>query len=210
MSGFGPGVGGEIRLVYQHHGFDSHPISLAVLPFDLTPSGPDNDYLYTGSGSIVPTETGILQTFAALGAVWAPYYDPSWWLELLAVYTVEDHDMLVKLPTTPAAPPIQGTYSGTVDPAVTYKRTLHLWSNSYTGKWDIFLQQIQGDRFGASLPVSASDGGYDARDPAWYAYLSSSATGVIGRDGTRYQAGGEMRQWVDAPLYRSGPFVMSG
>lgn len=210
MGKFWPGVGGEIRMMYQQSGFNLAPISLAVLPFDATPSGPDGDYLYTGAGDVVPTESGILATFAALGALWAPYYDPSWSLSLIAVYQ-RDGDLLRKLPAVPTAAPIAGTYSGAVDPINTFKRTLHLWGQrSMVAKWDIFLRWLQSDRFDASLPVTTTSGGFDDRDPAWYAYLSSPATGVIARDGTRYQPGGEVRQWVDTPLEPTVPYVLNG
>jgi hypothetical protein len=210
MSELWPSVGGMIDLQYvQTYGFNPHPIKLAVAPFDLTPSGSDGDYLYTGTGAVVPTESGLLATFAALGAIWAPYYDSSWQLELVAVYQ-NVAGAAVQLPATPTATPIAGTYSGTVVLNPTVKRMLFLYSSGgMDQRWRIWLRHLQGDTAGKTVPVDLINGGFDARDRAVYAYLGGTDTGVVARDGTRFSPGGKVRTWWDTSLAMP-PFVLDG
>jgi hypothetical protein len=196
-----PTVGGVLYFEYTQ-GIDPppHPIHLAVAPFDPTPTDPDGDYLYTASGPTSPTETGIVATAAAIAALWAPHYGDSWFIQLVAVYqNVEG--MCQLLPTPRAAPQVQGTDGSDHDQGIRFRRALHLYTPGSTrSEWTIYLQQIADTRYGKTVEVSPSSGGFDARDQAWYAYLGSLATGVVGRNGLRFQPGGTVRQWADLSL----------
>lgn len=201
MIELGPYAGGLIVLRYWYSDPElSHPIHLAVAPFDRTPVGPDGDYRYTGTGLTTPTEPGLLATSSAVQALWTPYYNSDWYIQLDEVWWNND-GMCELLPLPRGTPPVQGTRERTTANYSVLRRMLKLYEDrERSHDWTIYLQQIFDDRYGKTLEVSPTGGGYDERDRAVYAYLSGPDTGVVGRNGKAIRPGGTVRQWADAPL----------
>jgi hypothetical protein len=205
------GVGGVLGMEFGPTGVAiSHPLHLAVVTFIAAPVGPGNDYLY--SASPAPGESGILATFTAIGACWAPYYPPSWSLRLSSLWQ-NVNGFATPLAVVPAAAAISGTAAERLPGTPLVKRILTLFSG-LSARWHIYLRRVAPTSVGPRLQVSSSSGGVDAKDQAWLRYLSGSATAVCARDGTRFQNGGRVRVWWDTPLppaaTPAGGYVVSG
>lgn len=175
-------VGGIIECHYAHPQLGPvYPIKLGVATFDQTPSGPNGDYLYDGAGGYQPTETGVLATFAALAALWAPYYDASWTLWLAAVYA-NTGGLPQPALALPTAASVNGTGPAPTPGASTSKRSIALFS-TLGARWRIWLRQLPVVGIGETVDVASNAGGIDARDPAWFAYFLAGGSGIVGRDG---------------------------
>lgn len=209
-----PNVGGVIHLVYAAPGLAmEYNIHLAVAPFDPTPSGSDQDYLYVGgAGAVDPVESGIIATVGNLGLVWRPYYPDIWVLQLARVYqNVGGFPQL--LPVVPHAANETGTAPPSSSGDAVVKRTLSMFS-AVGSRWRTWLRRMPGETVGMHVDVGTTTGGIDSRDRDWYAYISSNLTGIIARDGTRFQPGGRVFQWWDSPLVlfppETEPYLVSG
>lgn len=207
--------GGILGLSYVHTGLNVvHSLHLALAHFDPTPSGPDGDYLYNGTGPVTPGESGVLATFAAVASHWATYYDPVWQLQLVSTWYNSGAGDL-PLASTPVAAPVHGVASTSagLDPRV--KRTFFLYS-VLGPRWRLRLQKLPPGPVGETLEVSGASGGFDGRDQAWLAYLGGTATGVVARDGQHFSAWAAVRQWWDRPLFGDpaglpgAPYVVTG
>jgi hypothetical protein len=209
-----PSVGGVLQMEYGPTGLDlAHPVHLAVAQFDPTPQGGNGDYLYTRAGPVIPQESGVLATFSAFGDVWQRYYPAEWSLRLVRVWQNVGGFASPGLPT-PTAPSFAGTNSATFGPEPVVKRIISLFSE-LGARWRIFLRQLPPTAVGVRVDVTANTGGIDANDQALIGYLSGAATGVVSRDGTRFQIGARVYTWWDAPIpgaivQDSTGFVVSG
>jgi hypothetical protein len=207
QSDLAPSVGGILHLEYRLPGaLAAHPIRLAVEPFNTTPSGSLGDYLYTSPHG----ESGLLATFAALGALWAPYYPAVWSLYVVAVWPNVSgfpHGPL----QPPQATPVPGAHADAVSADAVCKRMIALYSEGGE-RWRLHLRRTPADTVGEHLNAGVGVPGGDARDEAIYAYVSGNASALVGRDGTQFQPGGRVRTWWDAPLPVgvSGAYVVSG
>lgn len=203
----GANVGGLIEFHYGHPALGPvYPIRLAVALFDPTPSGADGDYLYTGAGGYTPSETGLIATFRAIAALWAPYYDSAWSCALAAVY---GNDGGVPQPALalPSAAPLAGSSSTPVPGSGSAaKRSISIYS-LYNARWRIWLRQQPVIGVGQTETCTVASGGFDTRDQAWYAYFASRNSGVVGRDGVQISQTGEVRGWWDTP---PSPYLVSG
>lgn len=205
-SGLWPTVGGVIELHYSHPLLGPvYPIRLAVTSFDAVPSGPYGDYLYNGAAGYTPSEAGIRDTFVAISRLWAQYYDAGWSCVLAAVYLNTAGAPEPNIPV-PAAPTVAGTGSSPTPTGGTAKRTIALYSSA-SQRWRIWLRQLAVAGVGQTEPTTASVGGIDARDRAWYAYFAPRGSGVVGRNGLPIQGEGTVRGWWDTP---PAPYVVSG
>lgn len=195
-----PAVGGMIILDYGPTGSSTrHPLHLALTTFDTTPSGPSSDYLYSPAGGLSPTETGVIATFRALGALWAPYYPSDWSLRLAALW----HNVggfATDLGVVPTCAAIAGTAAALPAGSQLTQRVISAFSQ-LNKRWRIMLRRLAPSAVGMRVHVTPSVGGIDVRDRAWLAYLSGTSGGaVVARDGTRYQTVGRVRTWWDSPL----------
>lgn len=202
-----PSVGGILEMHYAHPTLGPvYSMRLAVTTFGSAPSGPSNDYSYTGTGGFVPGEAGVLATFANVAACWQPYYGADWSLTLAGLW-INSGGLAVPHTPVPLAPTISGTDASAPPPTPTpVKRILALYS-TLGRRWRVFLRQLPAQAVGQTVGVAAASGGIDARDQAWYAYVSGSQSAIVGRDGTRMQAGGVVRCWWDTP---PAPYLVSG
>jgi hypothetical protein len=206
-----PSVGGILELHYAEPGAGSiYPIRLAVTTFALTPSGPNNDYLYTGAGGFTPGEAGVIATFQHLAAVWAPYYADTWLCYLAAVHQ-NVGGAPYPLPVVPTVGAVTGSAVPPSGPPARSKRIVWLFSQ-LNARWRLYLRQLPSGGEGEFVPCDAYTGGLDARDRAWFAYVSGPESAVVGRDGKPMQPAGDVRAWWDTPLADAvvGIFVVSG
>lgn len=188
------GAGGVLEMEYANAAAGARvTLKWHLCHFDQVPSGADNDYAYTGTGPVVPTETSVLQTFAAIGALWAPYYRPSWELRLLGLHwaLAEGEEAL---PETPVATPIVGTSTAPSDnPCV--NRIFRLRSVQHVRRRH-WLARMPDDVVDTETEVSPTGGGFDARDQAWMNYLAGNTGGaVVAPDGHRFEAVADLRRW---------------
>lgn len=172
---------------------ERHELRMHVADFDPTPAGGDNDYLYTSGGPVVPTESGVLATAAALGALWAAYYPPSWTLALVGVF-YNSGGVLTALPVTPTMVPVRGVAAEGEANGVVMRRSLILRSTANVRR-RLYLVQVPGDVVDQTVEVTATEGGLDGRDRALLAYLSGAATGCVAPDGRRFQPEATVRVW---------------
>lgn len=204
-------VGGILHLAYSF-GAEVHPIRLAVALFSTTPSGVNNDYTYISP----PTggESGIIATFQAIGALWAPYYPPGWSLNIAAVWR-NVGGFAQPLPVVPTSSPIAGIYSGPTTPEAVGTRILRFWSQGGQ-RWRTYLQQLPVVSVGQfAVDVSSISGGIDSRDRRWYTYWASGHSAIVGRDGTPFQPGGTVSQrfgrtLAGDPAIPGSPYLVSG
>jgi hypothetical protein len=189
---------------------ERHQLFFHVAWFDQTPSGSNHDYLYTGAGPVAPSESGVLATFAALAALWAPYYSADWSLRIdsLSVFSPTGER---PLPTTPLATPVAGTATGSTAGLLPTRRDFKLLGRQ-AARRTVHLPQVYGPVIGTTVAVGTGAGGFDSRDQAWMRYLSGqTGGGVVLQDGTYAFPDGDVSAWWARHLEAlTGDYVVSG
>jgi hypothetical protein len=182
------GAGGLLELEYRHAaGGERHALRLHLAPFAITAATTGyglHDHLYVAGGPVMPLETSVLQTFAALAALWAPYYSPNWSIAVVSLQRSAAGTRSVVLPR-PLADAVVGSASGDDDSGPRTKRIFHLLGRTGAAR-RFYLSQVRTlAQPEQPVEVSPSSGGLDARDRAWMAYLSgASGGGAVMADGT--------------------------
>jgi hypothetical protein len=186
--------GGLLALEYSNPTMgERHNLHLHLAWFDQDP-GTDNDRAYVGGGPVAPAESGVLATFAAIAALWAPYYEPDWSLHINELYLNSSGDLIV-LPNTPIAAPVLGT-NATDPPGLPRVNRIFRLLGQRAARRDMWICQVPGVTYGVKLEVSGGSGGFDARDQAWMAYLAgASGGGVVMPDGTYAHGVADVRAW---------------
>lgn len=116
-----------------------HSVRFYVAPFDPAPTGLGNDHLYTHAGPWPPSESGVLATVAAVGALWQQYYPDTFIFYPVAVARNAD-GVLTTLRDPPLAAPLAGTAAGTLPPGISYKRIFKVGSKGDKNHWIVWHQ----------------------------------------------------------------------
>lgn len=183
------GPGGILVLEYQRTSTgDKHLLKLAVAQYDQTPSGPDNDHLYTGAGPVAPAENGVIATFHAIANLWKTYYTPDWAISVRELLWEQIGTRLV-IPTVPTPSPVLGT-AAEIPEAAYGQRIFTFGTNGGSMNRRLHFKQMQCDEFvELNVDVGASTGGIDSRDPPVVAYASgATGGGFVGFDGFRFSS----------------------
>lgn len=201
---------------------ERHTIRLHLAWFDPTAAGPTNDHAYVSGGPVTPTETLLSQTYAALAALWQPYYSSAWTLYCRDI-GYNAGGQLVPLSPKPIFAPYSGT--DTADHSADWytDRIIRLLGQR-GAKRRLHLRQVPDNALHEeALEVGTDHGGIDVRDRAWMAYLSgASGGGAVMPDGTyafavtdmeAWWARAPMMGWVSAPgagATPGAPYLVTG
>jgi hypothetical protein len=161
-----------------------HNLTIHLAWFDATPFGGDNDHAYVSGGPVTPAETFVSATYAAIGALWQPYYPDTWVLNCLSL-GYNSNGTYVRLDPGPNFPAFVGTASPPADGSWYVDRVFSLLGQK-AARRRLWLRKLPTDSFSyLPIEVGPDHGGVDAHDQAWMAYLSgASGGGAVMPDGT--------------------------
>lgn len=211
------GPGGILHLEYTNFtAGERHSLHIHLCHFDPDAAGPMNDHAYIAGGPVMPAEGHISETYAALAALWAAYYDADWVLTCEQLYY-----NAAGTPTVLTPAPDFPTHVGATAPAdpevPRFDRRFRLLGQKGAVR-HLHLCQVPGSvHRPVPFEVSSTSGGIDAHDQALIAYFSgTSGGGAVTPDGTYCFAVTDMQVWWARSLRPLGagvpgaPYIVSG
>jgi hypothetical protein len=210
-------AGGLLVMQYVNLGAgEVHGLRLHLAWFDPVPFGGDHDHAYVSGGPVTPSESFISETYAALAALWRPYYSPQWVLSCTSV-GYNSAGTYTRLDPGPDFPSYVGTAGAPPDASWYVDRKLHLLGQKGARR-RLWLRKLPSDILPLlPIEVGPSSGGLDARDRAWMAYLSGqSGGGAVMPDGTYSFAVRDLTvEWTQPPNgllvgAPGAPYMVSG
>lgn len=174
--------GGYMVLQYTN-GTDTHKMKVHTIPFGSTPSGANNTYTYSGAGGLpAHTETDTNATFAALGALWAPYYNNAWTLTVAAIYVIAS-GVPTQLPIIPSPAAVTGTNSTATTGIARAAEKIFNFRTTGGNRARFILVGSAAEVIGVPIQTVANSGGN--ADQQLVAYLTGNATAITAHDGTK-------------------------
>lgn len=209
-----PDKSGGFMTVQYTNGTDTHRQRLHLLPFSTTQFVPgagatapgadsgNHDYAYTPFRSGGP-ESGIVDTFAAYAAKWAPLYSTAWSLTLLNLYQ-NVGNVLTEVPLLPITSAQPGTSAGATQ--VGLRRAAEVVFNIKTvggarARLVYIAQCIDQPEENIPYTLTPTAGG-TVPYQGIMGYISGTATGIVGRDGTPLAATAHVTGSINRRLRR--------
>jgi hypothetical protein len=209
--------GGVVHLEYTNFtAGERHSLHIHLCHFNLSPVGATNDHAYIAGGPVTPSEGHVSDTYAALAALWAAYYDANWVLTCEQLYYNAGGTPTVLTPA-PDFPTHVGATTPDDPEVPRFDRRFRLLGHK-GAKRHLHLCQVAGTVHQPDpFEVSTTGGGLDARDRALIAYFSgASGGGAVTPDGTYCFPVTDMQVWWARSLKPLGagvpgsPYIVSG
>lgn len=175
-----------LYLSYAKPGSYGHRMRVHLAGAITTPTGANNDYNYTVSGS---GESSVIGTFTALANLLKPFWPSTWSIAIAALYKVDSSGNAAEVFPTPTPAAVAGTsVMSPTDSKFPFGECIINMHTLNGNKAKMFL--IGSSFYDVNAPTPLNDNG-TASSTAMnllVAYLIGSSTMLVGHDGSKLLA----------------------